>query len=82
MGYGGIANFPAQVGLRRVELFLTVAGWYEAVRAIARRGLPFDLYVTWDRAKTPRVLDLGLRHVMVWYRASDGTWWQRRQRAS
>lgn len=66
-----IAEALAQLGLKRVELFLTVPGWYEAVRAIARRNLPFDLYVTWDAAKTPRVLDLGVRHVMVWYRSSD-----------
>jgi 2-isopropylmalate synthase len=66
-----IAEALALLGLKRVELFLTVAGWYEAVRAIARRKLPFDLYVTWDPAKTPRVLDLGVGHVMVWYRASD-----------
>lgn len=66
-----IAEALARLGLKRVELFLTVPGWYEAVRAIARRQLGFDLYVTWDAAKTPRVLDLGVRHVMVWYRASD-----------
>lgn len=66
-----IAEALARLGLRRVELFLTVPGWYETVRAIAARRLPFDLYVTWDPAKTPRVMDLGVRHVMVWYRASD-----------
>lgn len=66
-----IAEALARLGLRRVELFLTVPGWYETVRAIAARRLPFDLYVTWDPAKTPRVIDLGVRHVMVWYRASD-----------
>jgi 2-isopropylmalate synthase len=66
-----IAEALALVGLKRVELFLTVPGWYEAVRAIARRNLGFDLYVTWNAAKTPRVLDLGVRHVMVWYRSSD-----------
>lgn len=46
-------------------------GWYEAVRAIAARRLPLDLYVTWDAARTPRVADLGVRHAMVWYRSSD-----------
>ena len=66
-----IAEALARLGLKRVELFLTVPGWYETVRAIAARRLPFDLYVTWDPDKTPRVLDLGVRHVMVWYRASD-----------
>lgn len=66
-----IAEALARLGIRRTELFLTVPGWYETVRAIMARHLPFDLYVTWDPAKTPRVLDLGVRHVMVWYRASD-----------
>ncbi len=66
-----IAEALARLGIRRTELFLTVPGWYESVRAIVARRLPFDLYVTWDPAKTPRVLDLGVRHVMVWYRASD-----------
>jgi isopropylmalate/homocitrate/citramalate synthase len=66
-----IAEALARLGIRRTELFLTVPGWYESVRAIVARRLPFDLYITWDPAKTPRVLDLGVRHVMVWYRASD-----------
>lgn len=66
-----IAEALAHLGVKRTELFLTVPGWYEAVRAIMARRLPLDLYVTWDGAKTPRVLDLGVRHVMVWYRASD-----------
>lgn len=66
-----IAEALAHLGVRRTELFLTVPGWYEAARAVLARRLPMDLYVTWDPAKTPRVLDLGARHVMVWYRASD-----------
>jgi len=66
-----IAEALALLGIRRVELFLTVPGWYEAVRAISARKLPIDLYVTWDEGKTSRVIDLGVRHVMVWYRASD-----------
>ena len=66
-----IAEALATLGVKRTELFLTVPGWYEAARAIAARRLPFDLYVTWDGAKTPRVIELGVRHVMVWYRASD-----------
>lgn len=66
-----IAEALARLGLRRVELFLTVPGWLETVRAIAARRLPFDLYVTWDPDKTPRVMEFGVRHVMVWYRASD-----------
>jgi isopropylmalate/homocitrate/citramalate synthase len=66
-----IAEALAQLGVRRTELFLTVPGWEAAARAIIARQLPLDLYVTWDPAKTPRLLDLGVRHTMVWYRASD-----------
>ncbi|HEV2122987.1 MAG TPA: hypothetical protein VGW38_09455, partial [Chloroflexota bacterium] len=66
-----IAEALATLGVRRTELFLTVPGWYEAVRAIMARQLPLDLYVTWDGEKTKRVMDLGVRHVMVWYRSSD-----------
>jgi 2-isopropylmalate synthase len=64
----------ASVGVRRMELFLTVPGWLESVKGVMERvraGLPLDLYVTWDAEKTPRVVDLGVRHVMVWYRSSD-----------
>jgi len=66
-----IAEALALLGVRRTELFLTVPGWEAAARAIVARRLPLDLYVTWDPAKTPRLLDLGVRHTMVWYRASD-----------
>lgn len=66
-----IAEALAILGIRRTELFLTVPGWYEAVRAIMARQLPLDLYVTWDGDKTKRVMELGVRHVMVWYRSSD-----------
>jgi isopropylmalate/homocitrate/citramalate synthase len=66
-----IAEALAALGLRRTELFLTVPGWYEAVRAILARRLPLTLYVTWEPGRVERVLDLGVRHVMVWYRASD-----------
>ena len=68
------AEALASVGVRRMELFLTVPGWIEAVREVmarVRSGLPLELYVTWDATKTPRVLDLGVGHVMVWYRCSD-----------
>ena len=41
-----IAEALARLGIRRTELFLTVPGWYESVRAIMARRLPFDLYVT------------------------------------
>ncbi len=66
-----IAEALAQLGIKRTELFLTVPGWEAAARAIIARQLPLDLYVTWDPLKTPRLLDLGVRHTMVWYRASD-----------
>jgi isopropylmalate/homocitrate/citramalate synthase len=68
------ATALAGAGVQRMELFLTVPGWFESVRGVMERiaaGLPLELYVTWDAAKTPRVLDLGVRHVMVWYRCSD-----------
>jgi isopropylmalate/homocitrate/citramalate synthase len=68
------AEALASVGVRRMELFLTVPGWFESVQEVMARvsaGLPIDLYVTWDGAKTPLVLDLGVSHVMVWYRCSE-----------
>src|SRR5438128_4301211 len=55
-----IAEALAQLGLKRVELFLTVAGWYEGVRAVTRSRLPFALYVTRDGVKTPGVRELGV----------------------
>ena len=63
-----IAEALALVGVRRMELFLTVPGWLEAVRAILRRRLPLQLHVTWHPGRVERVLELGVRHVMVWYR--------------
>lgn len=66
-----IAEALALVGVRRMELFLTVPGWLEAVRAILRRRLPLKLYVTWHPGRVERVLELGVRHVMVWYRILD-----------
>lgn len=63
-----IAEALALVGVKRMELFLTVPGWLEAVRAILRRNLPLKLYVTWHPGRVERVLDLGVRHIMVWYR--------------
>jgi len=52
-----IAEALALLGVRRTELFLTVPGWEAAARAIIARQLPLDIYVTWDPAKTPRLLD-------------------------
>ena len=66
-----IAEALALVGIRRMELFLTVPGWLEAVRAILRRKLPLDLYVTWHPGRVERALDLGVRHIMVWYRIAE-----------
>ena len=66
-----IAEALAHLGVRRTELFLTVPGWEAAARAIVARRLPLDLYVTWDPRKTPRLFEIGVRHTMVWYRASD-----------
>lgn len=66
-----IAEALALVGIKRMELFLTVPGWLEAVRAILRRQLPLDLYVTWHPGRVERVLDLGVRHIMVWYRIAE-----------
>ncbi len=63
-----IAEALALVGIRRMELFLTVPGWFEAVRAILRRRLPLQLHVTWHPGRVERVLELGVKHVMVWYR--------------
>ena len=68
------AEALAEAGVRRLELFPTVPGWPEAIRAVMARvaaGLPLDVYVTWEAAKAQQVLDLGVRHVMVWYRSSD-----------
>ncbi|MBI2939211.1 MAG: hypothetical protein HYY04_02135 [Chloroflexi bacterium] len=66
-----IAEALARAGIRRMELFLTVPGWLETVRAIVRRKLDLDLYVTWRPGRVERALDLGVRHVMVWYRIGE-----------
>ncbi|MCX5819334.1 MAG: hypothetical protein NT047_05425 [Deltaproteobacteria bacterium] len=66
-----IAEALCEVGLRRIELFLTVPGWLEVVRQYMARQLPAALYVTWRPGRIERVLDLGVKHVMVWFRASD-----------
>ena len=62
-----IAEALATVGVRRTELFLTVPGWLEAVRAILARQLPLDLYVDWDPGRVEKAIKLGVRHIMVWY---------------
>jgi hypothetical protein len=62
-----IAEALATVGVRRTELFLTVPGWLEAVRAILARQLPLDVYVDWNPGRVERAIELGVRHIMVWY---------------
>jgi isopropylmalate/homocitrate/citramalate synthase len=66
-----IAEALALVGIRRMELFLTVPGWLEAVRAIMRRRLDLKLYVTWHPGRVERALEAGVRHIMVWYRIGE-----------
>jgi isopropylmalate/homocitrate/citramalate synthase len=66
-----IAEALCEVGIPRIEFFLTVPGWRELLRQLARRRLPAALYVTWRPGRVERALDLGIRHVMVWFRASD-----------
>lgn len=62
-----IVEALAAVGMRRTELFLTVPGWLEAVRAILARQLPIDLYVDWHPGRVEKAIDAGVRHIMVWY---------------
>ncbi|MBT6145273.1 MAG: hypothetical protein HOH74_07590, partial [Gemmatimonadetes bacterium] len=62
-----IAEALARVGIKRTELFLTVPGWLEAVRAILERDLPLDLYVDYNPGRVEKAIDLGARHIMVWY---------------
>jgi isopropylmalate/homocitrate/citramalate synthase len=66
-----IAAALARLGIRRMELFLTVPGWLEALRAILARGLGMDVYVTWQPGRVERALELGVRHIMVWYRVGE-----------
>lgn len=66
-----IAEALARVGIRRMELFLTVPGWLETIRAILERKLGLELYVTWQPGRVERALELGVRHTMVWYRIGE-----------
>lgn len=66
-----IAEALARVGVPRMELFLLVPGWLESVRAILARHLPLTLYVTWQPGRVERALDLGVSHVMIWYRIGE-----------
>jgi isopropylmalate/homocitrate/citramalate synthase len=66
-----IAEALCRLGVRRMELFLTVPGWLEAIRALMRRHLDMALYVTWHPGRVERALDLGVKHIMVWYRIGE-----------
>ncbi|MEZ4637734.1 MAG: hypothetical protein R2856_22720 [Caldilineaceae bacterium] len=65
-----IAEMLAAVGIRRSEVFLTVPGW-TGWYALMARHLPLDLWVTWQPGRVERALDLGVKHVMVWYRIGE-----------
>jgi len=66
-----IAEALARVGIRRMEVFLTVPGWRETVRQLLRRCPAMALYVTWQPGRVEHALELGVRHVMVWYRIGE-----------
>lgn len=66
-----VAEALARLGVRRMEFFLTVPGWLETLRAVMGRGLGMDLYVTWQPGRVERALELGIRHIMVWYRIGE-----------
>lgn len=66
-----VAEALARLGIKRMELFLTVPGWLEALRAIIARDLGLDVYVTWQPGRVERALELGVRHIMVWYRIGE-----------
>jgi len=66
-----IAEALARLGLKRTEVFLTVPGWTEVVRALLSRDLGMDLWVTWQPGRVERALELGARHVFVWYRIGE-----------
>lgn len=66
-----IAEALARLGIRRTEIFLTVPGWQEVIREIMRRDLGMDFWVTWQPGRVEKALELGVRHVMVWYHIGD-----------
>ncbi len=66
-----LAEALARLGIRRTEIFLTVPGWREVVRGILERQLGLDLWVTWQPDRVYDALELGVRHVMVWYRIGN-----------
>src|SRR5690606_26693701 len=46
-----LAEALARLGIRRTEVFLTVPGWPEVIRAILARQLGLDLWATWQPGK-------------------------------
>jgi isopropylmalate/homocitrate/citramalate synthase len=66
-----IAESLARLGIKRTEVFLTVPGWSEVVRGLLSRNLGMDLWVTWQPGRVERALELGVKHVMVWYRIGE-----------
>ena len=66
-----IAEALARLNIKRTEVFLTVPGWSEVVRALLSRNLGMDLWVTWQPGRVERALELGVKHVMVWYRIGE-----------
>lgn len=66
-----LAETLSRLGIKRTEVFLTVPGWREVIRAILARQLDLDLWVTWQPGRVQEAIDLGVRHVMVWYRIGN-----------
>lgn len=66
-----IAETLARLNVKRTEVFLTVPGWSEVVRALLACNLGMDLWVTWQPGRVERALELGVKHVMVWYRIGE-----------
>ena len=67
-----IAEALVRAGIRRTEMFLIAPGWLETARSILQRCPQLDLYVMWQPGpRLDRVIEIGVRHVMVWYRIGD-----------
>jgi len=66
-----IAEALARLGIKRTEIFLTVPGWQEVIRALLNRRLGMDLWVTWQTGRVEAALELGVKHTMVWYRIGE-----------
>ena len=66
-----ITESLARLGIKRTEIFLTVPGWQEVIRAFMNRQLGMDLWVTWQPGRVAQALELGVKHVMVWHHIGD-----------